>query len=424
MIRFLLKGIWRDRARSLFPFLAVTVGVFLTVGLHGWMSGILDGMIRDSARFETGHLKVVTRAYWAEATQSPNELALLGVGELLPELRKDYPGLLWLPRIKFGGLIDVPDEAGETRDQGAVFGFAVDLFSPASPEWGIWGLRRAVVRGRAPEKPGEILLSDELAQKLKVEPGDVATLITSTMNGSMSLHNFTVSGTLRFGVSALDRGALVADLADIRDALDMEDAAGEIFGYFPDFLYRDAEAERIAEAFNARRSAAHDEFAPLMISLMKQPGIHETLRLFSGWVWVIFAIFIAAMSLVLWNAGLIGGLRRYGEMGLRLAIGEDKRHAYRSLLAEALLIGFFGSVTGTLAGLLVTYILQTKGIDISSLMKNASIMISNVMRARITPATYFIGFIPGLLATAIGAAISGRGIYKRQTSQLFKELEV
>jgi putative ABC transport system permease protein len=50
-------------------------------------------------------------------------------------------------------------------------------------------------------------------------------------------------------------------------------------------------------------------------------------------------------------------------------------------------------------------------------------MMSNVIRARITSFTYIIGFLPGLLATLLGTAISGIGIYKRQTAQLFKELE-
>jgi putative ABC transport system permease protein len=35
-----------------------------------------------------------------------------------------------------------------------------------------------------------------------------------------------------------------------------------------------------------------------------------------------------------------------------------------------------------------------------------------------------IGFLPGLLATLLGSALSGVGIYKRKTAQLFKELEV
>jgi putative ABC transport system permease protein len=57
------------------------------------------------------------------------------------------------------------------------------------------------------------------------------------------------------------------------------------------------------------------------------------------------------------------------------------------------------------------------------MMKNATIMMPTVFKARITPETWFIGFIPGVLSTLIGTMLSGIGIYKRQTAQLFKELE-
>ena len=57
-------------------------------------------------------------------------------------------------------------------------------------------------------------------------------------------------------------------------------------------------------------------------------------------------------------------------------------------------------------------------------MQNATIMMNLVLRAEITPVSVFIGFLPGLLATGIGTAISGTGIYKRQTASLMKELEI
>jgi putative ABC transport system permease protein len=129
------------------------------------------------------------------------------------------------------------------------------------------------------------------------------------------------------------------------------------------------------------------------------------------------------MSVVLWNVGLIGGLRRNGEMGLRLAIGEDKRHVYGAMIIESLIIGGAGSVMGTAVGLAVAWYLQVHGLDIGSMARNSTMMVSNVVRAQITGETYVIGFIPGLLSTVLGAALSGIGIYKRQTAQLFKELE-
>jgi putative ABC transport system permease protein len=49
MIRFLLKGILRDRHRSLFPILIVSSGVMLTVLIQCWISGVLGEIIDTSA---------------------------------------------------------------------------------------------------------------------------------------------------------------------------------------------------------------------------------------------------------------------------------------------------------------------------------------------------------------------------------------
>ena len=48
----------------------------------------------------------------------------------------------------------------------------------------------------------------------------------------------------------------------------------------------------------------------------------------------------------------------------------------------------------------------------------------NIIRTQVTAATYYIGFVPGVLATFIGTAFAGVGIYRRHTASLFKELEV
>jgi putative ABC transport system permease protein len=138
---------------------------------------------------------------------------------------------------------------------------------------------------------------------------------------------------------------------------------------------------------------------------------------------LLVTVFIIAMSLILWNTGLLGGLRRYGEFGMRLAIGEEKGHVYRTMMMESFLIGLFGSFAGVAAGMAISLYLQNKGIDLGFMMKNASVMMPSVFRAHITPATWYIGFIPGFISTQLGTMLAGIGIYKRQTARLFKELE-
>ncbi len=424
MIRFIINGLLRDHHRSLFPIIIVAIGVWITVFMQAYLSGVLGDMTDSTARFSTGHVQIMSRAYADNKDQVPNDLALMGVERIMTEMEAEYPEMTWVKRINFGGLIDIPDEHGETRSQAPVAGFGIDLLSPNSTELHTMNVSKSVVRGHLPENPGEILISEMLAEKLEVNLGDQATLVTSTMFGSMTMHNFTVVGTIRFGIQAMDRGAIIADVTDVQQALDMQDAAGGILGFLPNRVYDNEEALAIVEKFNAGHTDENDEFSPVMGNLVELSNLGGYLTYAGQFSTYLVVIFVIIMSIVLWNAGLLGGLRRYGEVGVRLAIGEPKGHIYRSLIYESVFIGIVGSIFGTALGLGCAYWLQVVGLDISAFMKNSSMMIPSVFRAEITDQTYYIGFYPGLFATVLGTMLSGIGIYKRQTAQLFKELEV
>jgi putative ABC transport system permease protein len=395
----------------------------ITILIYCWLLGVKDDVAITNAKLDTGHVKVMTRAYSELSDQLPNDLALSGVRTLLARLERDYPQLKWVSRIKFGGLLDLPDEKGETRSQGPVFGVGLDLISPDSNEKMRLNLERALIRGHLPRSAGEIIISETLAQNLGVTIGETATLISATANGGMAIHNFNVVGTVRFGISALDRNAMLAHISDVQYALDMDDSAGEVLGYFEDMMYREGTAEKIADTFNASFATSEDEFAAVMVTLRDQNGLGEMLDMMAAEIIIIISGLIFVMSIVLWNTGLMSGLRRYGEVGVRLAIGESKGHVYRTLIYESLLIGIVGSILGTLIGVSLSYYFQRHGLDISGVMKGATMLMSNVMRARVTSVSFLVGFVPGILAILLGTLIAGIGILRRQTSQLFKELE-
>lgn len=423
MIKFLFKGIIRDRARSLLPVIVVTIGVLVVVILDGIMGGMMNNMVNMTAGFQTGHLKVMTRAYADDEEQKPNDLALLDVGELLAQLRHDFPEVDWNPRIMFGGLLDIPDENGETKAQGPVMGQAFDLLSPGNREAGRIDLQKAITQGSVIKQPGEVLVSIDFAEKFDVEPGDTVTFFGSTMYGSMSFSNYKVAGVVRFGTSMLDRGAIILDLADARMLLDMEDAASEIFGFLPDDHYDREKAEALKNSFNAQYAGSSDEYSPVMLQLADQQMMAQTLGYMQSVSFIMVVLLIFALSIVLWNTGILGGIRRYNEFGVRLALGEEKGHIYRTLLTESLFIGMIGSVAGTVLGLVICYILSVHGMDYSKMMENISMMLDPVIRASISPRMYYIGFIPGIASMLIGTALAGRAVYKRKTAMLFKELD-
>lgn len=424
MIKFLLKGVLGDKNRSVLPIIIISIGVSLTVLLSGYIRGAMGDIINQNARFDTGHVKIMTRAYAENKSQMPNDLAFLGVDSLIHSLEESHPDMIWVKRIRFGGIIDVPDENGETQGQGPASGMAVELFDSDSGEAQRLNIASALVQGTLPKQAGEALIGQEFVDKLGLKIGNNVTYFGSTMNGSMAFKNFTITGSVRFGTPALDKGAIIIDISDAQAMLDMEDGTGEILGFETDEIYDDEKALELTEKFNARFINNTDEFAPVMLRLKGQNNLAGYLDYVDVYSAMFVTIFVIVMSIVLWNTGLLGGLRRYQEFGIRLALGESKGHIYKTLIYEATLIGIIGSIVGTAIGLGGTYYLQVVGIDIGKYLENATMLMPSVIRAQVTSELFYIGFIPGLFAMVFGNMLSGIGIYKRQTASLFKELEV
>ena len=424
MIKFIIKGILRDKSKSIIPIAVISVGVMVTVMMSGFLEGIFSDVINQNAKLDTGHVKIMTKPYAENKEQLPNDLALLEISELIDSLNLNYPDLIWTPRIKFGGIMDVPDASGNTKSQGPGMGLAMSIQNKESGELQRLQLKKSLNKGRLPERSGEIILSDDYATKLNISPGEKITFFGTTMEGSMVFESFEMTGTVRFGSPLMDKGTFIIDISDAQNMLDMENGTGELLGYFKDNRYDDQKALIISENFNTKFNESKDEYAPMMLTLKDQNGLRESLDMGDAFSGIFIFIFILAMSLVLWNTGLIGGLRRYNEFGIRLALGESKNNVFKLLLIEASVIGTIGSIIGTILGVVFCYYLQEVGIDISEDTANSTIIMPSVMRAYVTPNLFFIGFIPGLFSMLFGTALAGRGIYKRETARLFKELEV
>ena len=426
MIKFLTKGLLRDRTRSFFPVLVITISVAIVVFASGFMTGMMNNLLLDTAVILSGHEKIVTRAYHEESMLLPNDLALLDTDELVDKLEKEYPNLFWTPRITFAGLLDVPDERGETKSQGPVIGFGIDFFSEGSRQVEIWELERNLVSGTLPVSKNDALISSKLADKLNILLGEKVTFIGSTMDNAFTTYNYNIVGTFNLRKGQTDRQMMLVDISGAREALDMDNAASAIFGFMHDLFYDDAALVALRTNYNKLESDSLDIFSPVMLALRDGNQMGTMVDMSNAMLAIMGSVFLVIVMVVLWNMGLMNGLRRYGEVGLRLAIGEPKGHVYRSLITEALIIGLFGTIIGTGLGLSITYYVQENGIDYTKGMEalsNSSMVMPNIFYAQVTPDLLYIGFFPGVLATVFGTMLAGLAIYKREMSQLFKELE-
>ena len=426
MIKFLTKGLLRDRTRSFFPVLVITISVAIVVFASGFMAGTMNSLLLDTAVILSGHEKIVTRAYHEESMLMPNDLALLDADKLIDKLEKEHPEFFWTPRITFAGRLDVPDEKGETKSQGPVIGMGIDFFSEGSRQVEIWELERNLVSGTLPVKKNDALISSKLADKLNILVGEKVTFVGSTMDNAFTTYNYNIVGTFNLRKGQTDRQMMLVDISGAREALDMDNAASAIFGFMHNLFYDDAAVVALRTNYNKIESDSLDIFSPFMLALRDGNQMGAVVDMSNAMLAIMGSVFLVIVMVVLWNMGLMNGLRRYGEVGLRLAIGEPKGHVYRSLIIEALIIGLFGTIIGTGLGLSITYYVQENGIDYTKgieALSNSSMVMPNIFYAQVTPDLLYIGFFPGVLATVFGTMLAGLAIYKREMSQLFKELE-
>ena len=426
MIKFLAKGLARDKTRSLFPTIIITVTVAIVIFALGFMRGMLNSVFLDTAVIISGYEKVVTRAYKKEMQMLPLDLALMDIEEMISGLNRDHPDYFWSPRINFGGLIDIPDENKETRSQSPIMAIGIDFFSNKSRQTELWKLDQIIVDGLPPRSPNDILISSKLAKKLEVSTGQEATFIGSTMDNAFTTYNFNISGIFNLNKGQTDKQMILLDISGAQEALDMNGAATEILGFTNDLFYNDEDAIEIRSSFNENNRDRSDIFAPIMIALRDTNQMGTMVDFSNAALAVIGGIFLVIVMIVLWNMGLMNGLRRYGEIGLRLAMGESKGQVYRSMITEAVIIGLTGTLLGTGLGLSITYYVQENGISYAEALEEMALknmVMPNVFYSKVTPDLFYVGLLPGLLATVLGTMLAGLAIYRREMAQLFKELE-
>ena len=88
MMYFLIKGLLRDRSRSLFPVIIITITVYCYF-FNRIHERINELCFPEYCCHYFGHEKVVTRAYKEESQMLPNDLALLDVDQIIRNLEKN-----------------------------------------------------------------------------------------------------------------------------------------------------------------------------------------------------------------------------------------------------------------------------------------------------------------------------------------------
>ena len=86
MFNFLYKGLIRDRSRSFFPVIIITLIVTIIIFFSGFLNGVYNSLFLNTALVNSGHVKIVTFLYNEEHQLLPNDFALLDIDKKISDL--------------------------------------------------------------------------------------------------------------------------------------------------------------------------------------------------------------------------------------------------------------------------------------------------------------------------------------------------
>ncbi|MCB0996732.1 MAG: ABC transporter permease, partial [Acidimicrobiales bacterium] len=201
--------------------------------------------------------------------------------------------------------------------------------------------------GRPPNAPGEVAITTSLADRLGIGVGDELTLpggdradVTGTYDRSDYRDSLGIvfdastpapaDASLRYFVATSGRTDIIEPLAL---AIDAAEGSG---------TFEDATMEGWISVYSRASQVGYDSTAPLQLD---RPPV------LAGFI---AAVLLLEVGLIAAAAFTAGTRRRLREFGLLATVGADAGHIRKLVLAEALVLGVIGAVSGAVLGVVAT----------------------------------------------------------------------
>ena len=378
-----LRSLWRNRRRTLLSLAIIAFGTAVSLFVLAFLDNARD-QIRATSVAEYGNLQVASPRLFEEETDGYDDLLSPDhVDAILALLEQESSYVDSTVQLEFPGLA-----ASGVKTQ-------VVRIRAIEPENGQLDFGEYVVDGRALEVDdvASVLVGRALADRLSLEVGDALTVTLTTVDGAYNASPFVVTGIygfsseqvesqvmlipLRFGQLLLNTVGVDRVIVEL-DRIDVTDAA-------------------------ARRLAAGLAEADLPLEVRTWEELSPIYQQLSAYFDLLFGFLSLAISVLVFFIILqvltLAFLERTREIGTLRALGTLRGEVFRMFLTESAWLAVLGSLTGIVAGVLLSLGFNAIGIE----WLPPGTVEPSVLATRIGPTTLLVPFLVSLLATLLSA---------------------
>jgi len=266
-------------------------------------------------------------------------------------------------------------------------------FSDAPAGNGVQGL--SITSGRAPARAGEITLDPVTADKAGYKIGDTVPMVSSGAQPSLTA---TMVGVGKFGGGGLAGASLTT--FDLRTAQQLFQGGKDVYTDISVTARDGVSQAELRDRVQSRLPAGVEALTGDKAAGQAADEINQALSFIGTFLLVFAGVSLVVGTFLIINTFSILVAQRSRELALFRALGASRRQVSRSVLFEALVIGFIGSTVGLALGFALAVgikaLFGTIGLDLSGSPL--------VFELHTAVACYLVG----MLVTAFAAYLPGR----------------
>ncbi len=380
MFKLAIKNILRYKSRSFLTALVIVVSALSSVFISAFIEGMISHMIDGYAKYQTGHIRITTKAFLEKERFVPLYEYIPAVGDIESTLRSDERIENVIPMVRFGGFVGQDDESVPV----SLIGFDLENNS--------YGLKSRLIEGSV-RKTGTVIGSD-LQKRLDASIGEAPLIVATTIDSALNGTKTPIIASSFFNMSAFDKNTIFMDLQTSQNLLRMDEGATEIFVMIKD--------QKDLESVTKDLQGMYSDYA--IETYKTQMGtLYTTMEIEKQILNLIAAIIMFLGSLVIINSLVASMYERINEIGMLKALGYSDFELTKMLFFEGLVFGLIAGGTGFMLGhVLVAYVSHI-GFDLSSMMSSVNMPIDAVVYPKMTTLN---AVITAFIAITIPALVS------------------
>jgi ABC-type lipoprotein release transport system permease subunit len=338
------RNIWRSRKRSLIIITAVSIGLWAGIFMMAFYNGMIEQRINSAIADELSHIQLHH-----------------------PEFRKEYEIKYDLPKgRKMLKMIDkeitIKAAAGRIIIKGMIAsasgssGITINGVMP-KPEEALTNLSKKIIKGSYfTQKTNEIILSEKLRKKLKLNLNKKAIITFQDKQGNLASAAFRITAIYKTINGPYDDSNVFVKITDVDSLAGIPNAINEIAILLKSNTVLDESQKKLKQEFPTTEIKNWMEISPEL-------GL--TISVGDQMVFIFMGIILLALAFGIVNTMMMAVLERTREIGMLLALGMNKFKIFMMIVLETLFLILAGCPVGMLLAFTTIAITQKTGIDFS-----------------------------------------------------------